>query len=237
MRAVLFASVLVLISPVAFAQGPTGVKGKYYPKRNSQEACAKLCKEDSGMDADEGDCMTECATHTDLLTHRLKEGYKSFTHDEAYNEQGGKKMEEKADADLGVDTPDCFPEVDIDHSPDLKELDTKQDGVIDQDEARAWGHKACVPDEMTDQIFSQADKNQDHKISEEEYTNSGENTANEQIIDKVLEKKDQGDDEYNQVQAPPLEEFDHNKDGVLNTNEYKDAVKFGWGGALRDGGL
>merc|ERR1719375_2924660 len=105
-------------------------------------------------------------------------------------------MEAKAEADYPVDVLDCTPTVDIDHPPKLEDLDWKQDGVIDAEEAHDWGHKACVPDEMTDQIFSEADSNQDQKITPEEHS--------------------EGDDEYNRVHAPPLEEFDENNDGGLD---------------------
>jgi len=161
-----------------------------------------------------------------LNTHHLDEGTEQFATDEAYNEKGGKSMEAKAEADYPVDVLDCTPTVDIDHPPKLKDLDWKQDGVIDAEEAHDWGHKACVPDEMTDQIFSEADSNQDQKITPEEYENSGEGTSHEEAIDKALEAHSEGDDEYNRVHAPPLEEFDENNDGGLDDDEYKKAVKF-----------
>lgn len=227
MRSVLFATLLVLTAGALTRrslQEPT--EGKYYPDREAETICEELCKKDTGMDADPTDCLTECAVHTDSVTHHMNKGVEDFATDEAYNEQGGKEMEEKAEADHPVDVLDCAPQVDIDKAPTLDDLDTKQDGVIDQEEAREWGRKCCVQDEMVEQIFSEADTNQDDKINKEEFEDSGENTENEDAIDEALEKHSEGDDEYNQVQAPPLEEFDENKDGSLDENEHKDAVKF-----------
>lgn len=228
MRGALLASILVFSATgaVMHRRSVEDPKGEYYPDRPASKVCEELCKTDSGIDADKHDCLTECATHTDLQTHHINDGYDGFATDEAYNEKGGKKMEEKAEADHPVDVLDCAPQVDIDHAPKLTEIDTKQDGVIDQDEARTWGHKACVPDEMTDQIFSEADVNQDKVISSEEYEASGEGTAHEEAVDKALEEHSEGDDEYNKVQAPPLEEFDENDDGGLDKEEHEDAVKF-----------
>jgi len=195
----------------------------YYPDREAKTKCEELCEKDNGHDAD--DCRVECAVSTDLNTHHLEDGYKHFVNDEAYNEKGGNKIKEHADENLGVDAAACVPQVCIDRPPKLEELDANEDGVIDQDEVRAWGHAACVTDEMVDQIFSQADTNQDGVITAKEYKGAGENTEHEVAVDKALEKHSEGDDEYNQVQAPPLREFDENDDGALDKKEHKDAVK------------
>jgi len=228
MRGSLCAGILVItcssVVAVSWRSSKEDPPASYYPDRESVKKCEELCAKDRGLDAET--CATECATHTDVATHHLNQGLEGMVRDEAHNEKGGKKMEEKAEADLPVDVPDCTPMVDIDSPPKLDEIDYKRDGVIDQEEAREWGHKACVPDEMTDQIFSQADANQDDKISPEEYENSGEDTTHEEAIDKALEKHSEGDDEYNGVQAPPLEEFDENNDGGLDKEEHEDAVKF-----------
>merc|ERR1719217_2011700 len=44
-------------------------------------------------------------------------------------------------------------------------------------------------------------------------------------MDKALEKVSEGDDEYNSVQNPPLEEFDENKDGALDDSEAKEVFE------------
>jgi len=234
MRGALFASLLVLTATATAATrkfrkfreepGHPGEHNVYYPERPADKTCEELCKEDTGMDADT--CVTECEVHTDLATHSMDHGVEDFATDEAYNEKDGKKIEEKAEADHPVEVLDCAPEVDIDKAPTLEEIDTKQDGVIDEEEAKNWGHKACVPDEMTEQIFHQADKNVDHTIDAEEFARSGEDTVHEEAIDDALEKDSEGDDEYNPVQTPPLEEFDDNNDGGLDKEEHSDAVDF-----------
>lgn len=232
MQTALLASLLVLSATVAAAtrrsrQEPAGAtEGEFYPDRESEKTCEELCKEDAGIDGDPSDCLTECAVHTDLTTHHENDGIEDFAEDEAYNEKGGEGIEEKAEADHPVEVLDCAPQVDIDKTPDISEIDTKKDGVIDEEEAKEWGHKACVPDEMTEQIFNQADANCDHVISQEEFTDSGEDTAQEQAVDEALEEHSEGDDEYNNVQSPPLEEFDENNDGGLDPEEHKEAVKF-----------
>lgn len=229
MQIALFAILLLLTATACAATRRSKEeppKGKYYPERPSMKTCEDLCKTDSGIDADLQDCLTECAVHTDLATHHMNDGIMEFGEDESYNEKGGKKMEKKAEADHPVEILDCTPEVDMSQPPNLKDIDSKKDGVIDEDEAKEWGHKACVPDEMTEQIFHEADRNADHVITEDEFTDAGEETVQEEAVDKALEEHSEGDDEYNSVQAPPLNEFDENKDGGLDEAEHKKAVKF-----------
>jgi len=230
MRGALFAGLLVLTASIAtatrkFREEPhPGEHGMHYPEREADKTCAEICAEDKGLDADT--CVTECEVHTDLQTHHMNDGVDDFAEDEAYNEANGQGVEDHVEANHPVDVLDCAPEVDIDKPPALEDIDTKQDGVIDQEEAREWGHKACVTDEMTDQIFSQADKNVDHVIDKEEYDRTGEDTVHEEAIDDALEEHSEGDDEYNPVDTPPLEEFDDNNDGGLDEEEHKDAVQF-----------
>jgi len=187
--------------------------------------CVELCKTDSGMDADSNDCLTECAVSTDLHTHHLDAGIRHFVKDEAHNEKGGKKMQEAHNEKAPLEVLGCTPEVDLKKAPDFKDLDTNGDGVIDAEESLAWNEKACVPDEMSEQIFHQADTNQDKVIDKSEWKEAGEDTKHEQAMDKALEKVSEGDDEYNPVQNPPFKEFDHNDDGALDESEQKDAFK------------
>lgn len=226
MQAALFTSLLLLTATLAAGtrKQPPGEHEMYYPDREAEKTCEEICVEDKGMD--KKTCDTECATSTDLATHHMDGAAEDFAADEAYNEKGGKAMEKKVEETTGEEVLDCAPQVDIEHAPDLKELDTKQDGVIDKEEARDWGRKCCVPDEMTDQIFDQADADVNGEITEEEYESSGPDTAQEDAVDEALEEHYEGDDEYNNVQAPKLEEFDENKDGSLDPAEHKDAVKF-----------
>jgi len=213
MQTTLFASLLVLVAGQ-----------EYYPDRPAKEDCVGICMEDTGMDKES--CETQCAVSTDLTTHHMDEGIESIAEDKAYNEAGGNAVEEHVEGEHPVDVLDCAPQVDIDHAPELDELDTNQNGVVDEGEAEEWGHKACVPDEMTEQIFNQADTNCDHVIDKEEYEQSGEDTAQEEAVDKALEETSEGDDEYNNVQSPPLESFDEDDSGGLDPKEHHEAVEF-----------
>merc|ERR550537_1385757 len=78
---------------------------------------------------------------------------------------------------------------------------------------------------MQTQVFQEADLNQDHVIDKEEFGKAGEVSKNEEAMDKALEKVSEGDDEYNSVQNPPIEEFDKNKDGALDESEAKDVFE------------
>merc|ERR1719326_931512 len=177
------------------------------------KSCEEMCKVDSGMDADARDCLTECATHTDLMTHNLDRGLGTFVNDESHNEKAPEEV------------PACTPTVDLDHIPQFSDLDANGDGVIDFEESEKWGEAACVPDEMSEQVFSEADLNQDKVIDESEFKEAGEDTKSEEAMDEALEKVSEGDDEYNSVQNPPLEEFDENKDGALDESEAKEAFE------------
>jgi len=212
--------VLALLSSVADAAmrvhpGEAGL----YPDRDANTKCEELCKVDSGMDADARDCMTECATATDLTTHHMDDGMRYFAEDESFNEKGGNKIQDLHNEKAPAEVPDCVPTVDLTKTPSFDEIDTHGDGVIDAEESEEWASKACIPDEMNTQIFQEADLNQDHVIDKEEFGKAGEWSKNEQIMDKALEKVSEGDDEYNTVQNPPLEEFDADKDGALDKDE------------------
>jgi len=195
------------------------------PERAAVKKCEEMCKVDSGMDADARDCLTECATHTDLMTHHLDTGFGGFVTDESYNEKGGEKMKELHNEKAPEEVPECTPTVDLDKIPGFADMDLNGDGVIDFEESEEWSKSACVPDEMAEQVFSEADLNQDKVIDKSEFEEAGEDTKNEEAMDKALEKVSGGDDEYNSVQNPPLEEFDGNKDGVLDGSEAKEVFE------------
>lgn len=193
-----------------------------YPDREANTKCEEMCKVDSGMDADARDCLTECAVATDLHTHHLDDGAYYFASDEAYNEKGGKKIKDLHNEKAPEEVPSCTPTIDLSKTPEFGDLDTNGDGVISVEESEEWGEKACVSDEMQTQVFQQADLNADHVIDKKEFEAAGEVTKNEQVMDKALEKVSEGDDEYNPVQNPPLEDFDANKDGALDKDEAKE---------------
>eukprot|EP00746_Dinoflagellata_sp_MGD_P160843 gnl/MRDRNA2_/MRDRNA2_87772_c0_seq1.p1 gnl/MRDRNA2_/MRDRNA2_87772_c0~~gnl/MRDRNA2_/MRDRNA2_87772_c0_seq1.p1 ORF type:complete len:418 (-),score=114.71 gnl/MRDRNA2_/MRDRNA2_87772_c0_seq1:111-1298(-) len=182
-------------------------------------ACELRCKNDTGIDADT--CMTECQTYTDTQTHHLDEGLDGFVADESYNENDGEGMREIHNEQAPEEVPECAPEpgYEATSKPEWDTLDTNGDGFIDADEAFTFCEKACIPDEMGQQIFSEADLNQDKKISKEEFESAGEETNNEEAMDGVLEGTFEGDDEYNSVQNPPLEEFDEDDSGGLDNDE------------------
>jgi Ca2+-binding EF-hand superfamily protein len=177
------------------------------------------------MDADT--CVTECAVQTDLQTHSLDEGVNHFVTDESYNEDssGGDEMREAYNEDAPEEVPECAPEpgYEAGEKPAFTTLDTNGDGVIDPDEAFAFTEKACIPNEIGEQIFMEADLNQDKVISQEEFdAHGGEETKNEVAMDDALEEKFEGDDETNTVQNPPLEEFDKDNSGDLDNEEATD---------------
>lgn len=199
-----------------------------YPFPEASEACKKLCKVDSGIDADPSDCLTECAVHSDLKTHSLEEGLHEFTYDESFNEnqEGGNPMDKTHDEGAPREVWDChpWPGYGPDHNPEFKDLDTNGDGVIDGSEALDFSTKACIPDEMQMQMFNEMDLNRDKLIDKREFYGAGEDTVSEKAMDDALEGVSQGDDEYNSVQNPPIDEFDKNKDGALDKKEYEDDI-------------
>jgi len=209
------------------APAPAAAPGGEWAKllEEASAKCKELCKVDTGMDADARDCLTECATSTDLMTHHLDQGFEDFARDESYNEKGGNQIKELHNENATDEVPECAPTVDLTKVPQFGDLDTNGDGKIDFEESALWNEKACVPDEMAEQIFSEADLNQDKVIDEAEFKDAGEDTAMEEAMDKGLEEASEGDDEYNSVQNPPLEEFDENKDGALDESEAKDVFE------------
>jgi len=196
-------------------------------KSEATTKCEELCKADTGIDADSGDCLTECAVATDLETHHLDEGTDYFVEDEAHNEKGGEKMLEQYNEKATEEVPECVPQEGYEEgtTPTFDKLDTNKDGTIDEDEAISFGEKACIPDEMVMQLFSEADLNQDKVIGKDEFKAAGEDTKNEEAMDDALEEVSEGDDESNTVQNPPMTEFDENNDGSLDKEEATDMME------------
>lgn len=250
---------LSLLSCVAPASASRGFHGRHHqaarravhaarghaadePALDPAEECAKVCSADSGIDADPEYCNNECAVYTDLTNHvkddgvGTKEAIKQFVGDESYNEKGGTKMEDQFEEEHGEEVLDCAPSVDVDKEPSMEDMDVNGDGVVSKEEAENYGHKACVPDEMTDQIFEEADVDQDDKVTKEEFAEAGEDTAAEEELDEALEGSDdgapkgespfEGDDEHAVVDNQDFEEVDKNGDEVIDAGEFHDHAEF-----------
>merc|ERR1719359_1458978 len=110
MTGLLFATVVILSFGSAFGrQDPAaprpGPAAAPMPVINAEEECKKLCEKDKGLDADVRDCMTECATYTDLREFDYdgptQEALRDFVKDETWNEDGGESMEEAHDENAG----------------------------------------------------------------------------------------------------------------------------------------
>jgi len=213
-----FVSAFVFALMFSVADAQAGL----YPDRDANKHCEEMCKVDAGMDGDARDCLTECAVSTDLQTHHMDDGKYYFANDEAYNEKGGEKIKALHNEKAPEEVPSCTPTIDLSKTPQFDDLDANGDGVISVEESEDWAKTACIPDEMQTQVFQQADLNADHVIDKKEFETAGEWSKNEQAMDKALEKVSEGDDEYNPVQNPPLEEFDENKDGALDKDEAKE---------------
>jgi len=205
-------------------KGKRKILGKYHEPATKK--CEEYCKVDKGMDADKDDCMVECAVATDLNSHHLDDGLDWFVADESENEQGGEKMRDIHNEKAPVEVPFCVPfdGYTPDTKPEFDTLDVNGDGVIDKDEAFQFFAKACIPDEKGEQIIHEADTNVDGKIEKDEWKDAGEDTKQEEVMDKALEGTFEGDDEVNTVDNPPIVEFDKNKDGAL---DWKNTISLG----------
>merc|ERR1719379_3386411 len=111
------------------------------------------------------------------MTHHNEEALDDWMEDEVTNEQGGAAMEDHAEEEYGMQIADCHPSVDVTVPPTFYDIDTEPegglfkditgngDGLITMEEALAWGRKACIPDEMMRQLFSETDTNQDGMVN------------------------------------------------------------------------
>lgn len=201
-------------------KGPT--RGHEEDEAVTAQHCEDLCKYAEGMD--KGSCMNECSVHTDVAQN-TRHGVKNFVKDQVTNKKGGKKMEAHAEKEFGMDIADCIPQIDVDEPPTFDEVDTSKDGIIDSDEALAYGNKACIPDAFMMQLFEETDLDQDKQVTREEFDRSGEDTALEEEIDAAFDKPTQGDDEINTVDLPDFDVFDKNEDGVLDETELGGAFR------------
>jgi len=98
-------------------------------------------------------------------------------------------------------------------------VDANSDGQLTRDEMDIWGLKACVPNELTQQIFDVADANFDERVTPEEYNAIGEDTDMENVFDKHADKMTKGEDQYEPVQMPAFRHVDADSDGKLDKTE------------------
>lgn len=212
------------------AAAPSGAPGPApaidLSKIDPWKMCDELCKYDTGMDADHGVCVTDCRSYVDAGGDI--ESLRSFVTDETYNEQGGEKMEKYFETKTGMQVPDCKPTLDMNSDFGRKYfdlVDANNNGELTRDELNIWGKKACVPNEMAQQIFDFADANFDDRVTPAEYGSIGEDTDAEDVLDKYADKETKGEDQYEPVQMPAFRHVDGNKDGQLDQVEIMDMFK------------
>jgi len=202
------------------APGPAVEKDLY-------KLCDEMCKHDTGMDGDLEYCLVDCHSYVDAGGDI--DSLMDFVTDETYNEQGGEKMEDKFESMTGKDIPDCKPSIPVEKVPSFDSVDTDEDGQISKKEVEAWGLKACVPNELVQQIFDIADSNYDAHVSHKEWKAIGENTDIEQVLDTFTDKLTRGEDQYEPVQLPAFRHLDVNSDEELDADEimklFKDEIK------------
>lgn len=172
--------------------------------------------------------MTECRASTDV-SRSERSGLKTFVEDETVNEFGGESMEKsfedayEKDGD-GFDSSiaNCSPV--FDGEPTFRNIDTNHDNFISKAEFEDMSHKMCIPDEMSLQLWNEADANGDGVITNIEFENVGEDTQAEEGIDKIVDPDTEGDDEYNEVKMPAFDTFDQNSDGKIDMKEFVDLL-------------
>jgi len=145
--------------------------------------------------------------------------------DETYNEQGGEDMEKHFEKKTGQDIPDCVVSLELDPNVDFKVVDFNNDGKLTREEMNQWGAKACVPDELAQQIFDAGDADFNGEVSPAEYNAIGEDTAVEKVIDTAADKETKGEDQYEPVQLPAFRHIDGNSDGQLDKDEIMNIFK------------
>jgi len=209
------------------AAAPSGAPGPApaidLSKIDPWKMCDELCKYDTGMDADHGVCVTDCRSYVDAGGD-IK-SLRDFVTDETYNEQGGEKMEKYFETKTGMQIPDCKPTLDMKSDFGFNVVDADSNGELTRDELNIWGKKACVPNEMAQQIFDFADGNFDDRVTPAEYGTIGEDTDAEDVLDKHADKETKGEDQYEPVQMPAFRHVDGNNDGQLDQVEIMDMFK------------
>lgn len=191
------------------------------------QLCDDLCKYDTGMDADHGMCVTDCRLYADAGGD--VDSLRDFVADETFNEQGGEAMEKHFESVTGKQIPDCEPTMELNPNVKFGVVDTDGDGFLTRKEVTQWGVKACVPDEIANQIFDAADSDFDNKVTAAEYRAVGEDTEIEHTLDQHADKLTEGEDQYEPVQLPAFRHVDSDSNGKLDEKEllkmYRDEIR------------
>lgn len=218
-------SAVVLFAFVAVTACTTAAEPIAAQPQDSQ--CQEICKHDRGLDGDMDSCLTECATWTDLaVPDKVHHAMKRFVHDKVLNEKGGTRMKQASEKVFRFKIGNCQPLVNIHKKPVFENFDVDGDQSITSEEAVSYGNQMCIPDEMTAQIFSHADTNHDGKLDRHEFLAAGEDTQMESAADAFADPATQGDNEHTEVFMPTFEDWDLNKDGVLEETEVFNAFMY-----------
>lgn len=185
-------------------------------------SCEDLCEQANGLGA--SSCATECHTKTDVSGDEV-EAMGDFVEDETHNKQGGEEMEDVFEEHTGEEVKDCVPE--STDQPAFEDVDQDGDGLITPQEFRVMTDKMCIPSEMGEQMFSEADMApRDGTIEITEWEEAGEDTAAEETVDDFADEQMGGDDEHHEVKLPPFDTFDSNTDGAIDDDELAKIITF-----------
>jgi len=185
-----------------------------------REACKNVCSRHGSLTAEERECVTECNVKVDLGSdnaERLRDFAKeSPTRLRRYEET------------TGHDVKQCRPLAHV-KTVYFADLDLNHDKYVSFQELTGFTDLLCIPEDTAKSMFDSSDIDHDGTITEKEWNSSGEDTAFEYEVDKFSDKHVEPPPEapedvarnaladlVGEVEAPPFETLDKNKDGMLD---------------------
>lgn len=215
-------SVFVFLACVAIAAS----SGASEPTAAQSPAsgCREICKHDRDLDGHIGRCLTACTAWT--VPDKIHHAMVPFVQDQALNEKGDTKMVHASEKALRTAIENCRPFANIRKKPLFKSMDKNGDQAITRKEAISYGIKMCIPDKVMAHIFSHADTDHNGKLVRREFFGTREHAGINSDVGSLLDPLTQSNKEKLAAFRPTFEDWDLNKNGVLEEAEAFNAFMY-----------
>mmetsp|Transcript_102645 Transcript_102645/g.203767 ORF Transcript_102645/g.203767 Transcript_102645/m.203767 type:complete len:297 (+) Transcript_102645:44-934(+) len=221
------------------AVGIHGLRRGFNPPltlEDRHQACKNICSRHGRMTAEERECMTSCRVKVDLGSedaNRLEDFAKE-------NKTRLRRYEEHT----GQNVKPCKPPANVEEVH-FADVDLNNDKIVTRHELTAFTDMLCIPQDLANKMFDDADRNHDESVTTKEWNSSGEDTQIEYEVDKFADKhvepkkeapedvaRNALKDLVGEVKAPAFEDMDKDNDGKIT--EWELSSFFMWEAVRRN---